>query len=93
MSSGRLNDVSPGTETPGKAANVLPDSGSFVLVLARAAGGCGERTTMISVERDLADPGCSPHWAIGAARGWVHSTGVNSVERSSTDASYRTLTC
>jgi hypothetical protein len=48
---------------------------------------------MISADRRDADPGCSPYRAVGMARWWVHSMGINCVERSPTDFPYRTLTC
>ena len=74
-------------------AELLPGSDSFVQVVMGATAGCGERATMISADRRHADPGCSPHRAVGTTRWWVHSTGVNSVERSSTDLPYQTLAC
>jgi hypothetical protein len=77
----------------GKAASMLPGSGSFVLAVARAAGGCGERETMISTEWRPADSWCSPYRPIGAAHWWVHPTDLDGVERSSTDLRYQTLTC
>jgi hypothetical protein len=36
---------------------------------------------------------CSPAPATNGAVGWVQPTGVNSAERSPTDATYQTLTC
>ncbi|MFF5292985.1 hypothetical protein [Paractinoplanes globisporus] len=40
-----------------------------------------------------AGPGVLPEMAVGAGCRWVHSTGVNSVERSSTDVTCQRLTC
>jgi hypothetical protein len=48
---------------------------------------------MISIPRRRAGHGCSPYPTIGVDHWWVHSTGVSSVERSSTGAPYQTLTC
>jgi len=48
---------------------------------------------MIAAERCGADCVCSPNRQSAQSVGWVHSTGVNGIERSSTDVTYSTLTC
>ena len=89
---GGLKDVGAGVWKVGKG-QCAPWLSLVCPGLATCGRRVGERTTMISAERGRADSGCSPYWAVGGARGWVHSTGVNSVERPATDVPYQTLTC
>jgi hypothetical protein len=79
--------------TRGKVASVLPGSASFVLVVARMAGGCGERAAMIAAGWCDAGLGCSPYRLPTQSVGWVHSTGVNGDERSPVGVRCQVLTC